>query len=51
VLIHHARFNNPDKGAVTHGIIHRVLWEYLVAVNDLPDEAEQERLRREIFDT
>jgi pumilio family protein 6 len=44
-------FNNSDKGAITHAIVHRVLWEYLAAVNDLPDEAEQERLRREVFDT
>ena len=45
------RFNNPDKGAVTHAIVHRVLWEYLFAVNDTPEEAERDKLRREIFET
>jgi hypothetical protein len=44
------RFNNPDKGAVTHAIVHRALWEYLLAVNDTPDEAEREKLRREMFE-
>ncbi|KAF9451432.1 ARM repeat-containing protein [Macrolepiota fuliginosa MF-IS2] len=44
-------FNNPDKGAVTHAVVHRVLWEYLTAVNTIPDEAEQERLRREMFES
>ncbi|KAF6752057.1 armadillo-type protein [Ephemerocybe angulata] len=43
-------FNNPDKGAITHAIVHRALWEYLAALLDLPDEAEQEKLRREIFE-
>jgi pumilio homology domain family member 6 len=45
------RFNNPDKGAVTHAIVHRALWEYLTAANALEDAAEQEKLRREIFET
>jgi pumilio family protein 6 len=45
-----ARFNNSDKGAVTHAIVHRVLWEYLSALADVPDAAERERLRRELFD-
>lgn len=44
------RFNNPDKGAVTHAIVHRALWEYLVAVAETGDEAEQEKLRREMFE-
>ncbi|PCH37111.1 ARM repeat-containing protein [Wolfiporia cocos MD-104 SS10] len=44
-------FNNPDKGAVSHAIVHRVLWEYLAAINALEDEAEQEKLRREIFES
>ncbi|EAU87141.1 puf family RNA-binding protein [Coprinopsis cinerea okayama7 len=44
-------FNNPDKGAVTHAIIHRVLWEYLQALNSLPEEEEREKLRREMFET
>ncbi|RXW13784.1 hypothetical protein EST38_g12072 [Candolleomyces aberdarensis] len=43
-------FNNPSKGATTHAIVHRVLWEYLNALSGLPDEAEQEKLRREIFE-
>ncbi|KIM72847.1 hypothetical protein PILCRDRAFT_829556 [Piloderma croceum F 1598] len=44
-------FNNPDKGAVTHAIVHRALWEYLLAVNDTPDEIEREKQRREIFES
>jgi pumilio family protein 6 len=44
------RFNNPDKGAVTHAIVHRALWEYLLAVNDTPDEIEREKQRREMFE-
>lgn len=44
------RFNNPNKGAVTHAIVHRILWEYLVAINALPDASEQEKLRREVFE-
>jgi len=44
-------FNNPEKGAVTHAIVHRALWEYLSAVNDTPDDAEREEMRREIFET
>jgi hypothetical protein len=43
-------FNNPDKGAITHAIVHRALWEYLQAVNDLPEEEEREKLRREMFE-
>ncbi|TFK69241.1 ARM repeat-containing protein [Pluteus cervinus] len=44
-------FNNPDKGAITHAIVHRALWEYLHALEAVPDSAEQEKLRREIFET
>lgn len=43
-------FNNPDKGAVTHAVVHRALWEYMVALNDLPEEAEREKMRREMFE-
>ena len=49
-LTNSRRFNNPDKGAITHAIVHRALWEYLTSVNDSPDEAEREKLRREIFE-
>jgi hypothetical protein len=45
------RFNNSDKGAVSHAIVHRVLWEYLVAINDIDDESEREKLRRDMFET
>jgi hypothetical protein len=48
--VSHNRFNNPDKGAVTHAIVHRALWEYLLAVNETPDEVEREKLRREVFE-
>ncbi|TFK32301.1 armadillo-type protein [Crucibulum laeve] len=44
-------FNNSDKGAVTHAIVHRALWEYMIAVNTLTDAAEQEKLRRELFES
>lgn len=44
-------FNNSDKGAVAHAIVHRALWEYLDAINGLEDAAEREKLRREIFET
>ncbi|KAI6038567.1 armadillo-type protein [Pisolithus marmoratus] len=44
-------FNNPDKGAVVHAIVHRALWEFLSAVHDVEDETEGEKLRREIFES
>ncbi|QRV78698.1 pumilio homology domain family member 4 [Ceratobasidium sp. AG-Ba] len=45
-------FNNPDKGAVSHAIVHRVLWEYLaeLALIEESEKEETERLRRELFD-
>ncbi|KAF7419498.1 pumilio domain member 6 [Pleurotus ostreatus] len=43
-------FNNSDKGAVSHAIVHRALWEYISAVNELSDEAEREKQRREMFE-
>ncbi|EKM77539.1 hypothetical protein AGABI1DRAFT_77037 [Agaricus bisporus var. burnettii JB137-S8] len=44
-------FNNSDKGAVTHAVVHRILWEYLCAISMIDDEAEQEKLRRDVFDS
>ena len=48
------RFNNPDKGSITHSIVHRALWEYLTVLNDasvsVSDESEREKMRREIFE-
>ncbi|KAI0646045.1 ARM repeat-containing protein [Trametes meyenii] len=44
-------FNNPDKGAVAHAIVHRATWEYLTAVSEIEDEVEAEKFRREIFET
>ena len=44
-------FNNSDKGAVSHAIVHRILWEYLSVVNESDDEAEKEKQRREMFET
>ncbi|CAE6500228.1 unnamed protein product [Rhizoctonia solani] len=46
-------FNNPDKGAVSHAIVHRALWEYLneLALLEESEKEEAERLRRELFDT
>ncbi|KAG1898767.1 armadillo-type protein [Suillus fuscotomentosus] len=43
-------FNNSDKGAITHAIVHRALLEYLAAINDTEDESEREKLRKEIFE-
>jgi pumilio family protein 6 len=43
-------FNNSDKGAITHAIVHRALLEYLSAVNETEDESEREKLRKEIFE-
>ena len=45
------RFNNSDKGAVAHAVVHRALWEYLSALAELEDAAEQEKFRREMFET
>ncbi|KAA1477859.1 ARM repeat-containing protein [Dentipellis sp. KUC8613] len=44
-------FNNPDKGSIRHAIVHRALWEYLTEANESDDEAEAEKLRREMFET
>ncbi|KAG1830439.1 armadillo-type protein [Suillus variegatus] len=44
-------FNNSDKGAITHAIVHRALLEYLAAINDTEDESEREKLRKEIFES
>ncbi|KAJ7198843.1 armadillo-type protein [Mycena pura] len=43
-------FNNSDKGAVTHAVVHRALWEYIVAVNSSHDEADAAKQFREIFE-
>lgn len=43
--------NNPDKGAITHAVVHRALWEYISAVNTIQDETEREKLAREIFES
>nr|VWO97822.1 Non-canonical non-ribosomal peptide synthetase FUB8 (EC (Fusaric acid biosynthesis protein 8) [Ganoderma boninense] len=51
VFISSSSFNNPDKGAVSHAIVHRATWEYLAAVSEIEDEAEADKLRREIFET
>ncbi|KAJ7158079.1 NUC119 domain-containing protein [Mycena filopes] len=41
-------FNNSDKGAVTHAVVYRTLWEYIVAVNGSPDEGDAEKQLREM---
>ncbi|KAK7438043.1 Pumilio y domain member 6 [Stygiomarasmius scandens] len=46
-------FNNPDKGAIEHAIVHRALWEYLEGVSTLlpsDQEPEKDKLRKELFD-
>ena len=42
--------NNPDKGAMSHAIYHRVLWEYLSQLNELKDEDLRSKLRQELFE-
>jgi pumilio family protein 6 len=44
------RFNNPDKGAITHAIVHRALLEYILALEIVSDETEREKLHREIYE-
>jgi pumilio homology domain family member 6 len=43
-------FENPEKGAVSNAIVHCALWEYVSELELLSDQAEAERLRREIID-
>jgi hypothetical protein len=43
------RFNNPDKGAVGHTIVHKALWEYLQEIKTEGD-ADAEKKRREVFE-
>ncbi|QRW07626.1 pumilio homology domain family member 4 [Ceratobasidium sp. AG-Ba] len=38
-------FNNPDKGAVSHAIVHRVLWEYLAELALIEESRKRERWR------
>lgn len=42
--------NNSDKGAVSHAIFHRALWEYLSQVNEIENEELQEKMRRSVFE-
>lgn len=44
------RLNNPEKGAVTHALVHRALWEYLSSLPELENEAEREKLWQEMFE-
>jgi pumilio homology domain family member 6 len=44
------RLNNPDKGAVTHAVVHRALGEYLSSLIELENEAEREKLWKDIFE-
>ena len=44
------RLNNSEKGAVTHAVVHRALWEYLSNLLELGNEAEREKLWKEIFE-
>ncbi|THU90371.1 ARM repeat-containing protein [Dendrothele bispora CBS 962.96] len=45
-------FNNPDKGAIEHAIVHRALWEYLESISALPkdQEGEKNKMRRDMFE-
>ncbi|KAG8938972.1 pumilio domain member 6 [Tulasnella sp. 424] len=43
-------FDNPDKGAVGHPVVHRALWEYLQEVLRLPTPDEQVKARNEMFE-
>lgn len=44
------RLNNPEKGAVTHAVVHRALWEYLSSLVGVANGAEREKLWNEIFE-
>ncbi|THH10377.1 hypothetical protein EW146_g8387 [Bondarzewia mesenterica] len=44
-------FNNPEKGSIRHAIVHRALLEYLMEINELQDEDEREKLRKEMFES
>ncbi|KAJ3717961.1 armadillo-type protein [Lentinula raphanica] len=49
-------FNNPDKGAVRHAIVHSATWEYLDALAKMQDTGseddvkEADKLRRDLFE-
>ncbi|KAG8911883.1 pumilio domain member 6 [Tulasnella sp. 417] len=43
-------FDNPDKGAVGHPVVHRALWEYLQEVSRLPTPEDQTKARNEMFE-
>ncbi|KAJ3848631.1 armadillo-type protein [Lentinula lateritia] len=44
-------FNNPDKGAVRHAIVHCATWEYLDVLGRMQDSgSEAEKLRRDLFE-
>ena len=45
-----SRLNNSDKGAVSHSIFHRALWEFLAQVSDLADDEALEKLQRSVFE-
>ncbi|EJD45619.1 ARM repeat-containing protein [Auricularia subglabra TFB-10046 SS5] len=44
-------FNNPEKGAVSHAIVHHALLEYLQGVSTLSSADDREKLRHDIFET
>ncbi|KAF7324906.1 PUM-HD domain-containing protein [Mycena kentingensis (nom. inval.)] len=43
-------FNNSEKGAITHAVVHRALWEYITEINKLSDEAESAKQFHEVFE-
>ncbi|KAJ4474996.1 armadillo-type protein [Lentinula aciculospora] len=49
-------FNNPDKGAVRHAIVHCATWEYLDVLGTMQDHGnademkEAEKMRRDLFE-
>ena len=44
------RLNNPEKGSMTHIVLHRALWEYLKALCELENDVKREILWKEIFE-
>ena len=44
-----ASFNSLYKGAIAHATVHRAVWEYLAALSKIENEAEAEKLGRELF--
>jgi len=43
-------FNNSEKGAVSHAIVHHALWEYLQATHELTKQDDRDKFRGDMFE-